>query len=111
MNQPHIVESKPKGKLMATAKPTTSTRRNKEPGVLSSVWHQTGNTVINTGGMVENFTGAGKDALRLTREAIKPSLIDAGVETLVAVAEGIQDLMAMGVPEADARTYLESMIK
>ncbi len=94
---------------MAVTEPIV--RRVKEPGVLSRTWDQAGATVINTAGVAENGTGFIKDTFVLGREAIKPSIVDAGVETLVAVAEGIQDLMKLGVNEEEARIYIGNLIK
>lgn len=96
---------------MATAKQKeilTTRRRNKEPGVLSSLWSQTGSTLINSGSTVENTVGIMKDSLVLGREMLKPSVIDAKVETLSAYAEGIADLLALGVDEEEAKKYLST---
>ena len=84
--------------------------KNKEPGVLAEVWHQSGHTVVNTAGVAEQGTGFLKDSMKLGREVIKPSLVDAGVETLVAMAEGIAELVKLGVPEDQAETYLRNLI-
>ncbi len=80
--------------------------RNKEPGVLSQIWEQTGKTTVNTGASLENTTGLFKDGLVLARESIKPSIIDGRVETLTAMAEGIKELDALGISAEEARTYL-----
>ena len=85
---------------------TERRRRSKEQGVLSKVWQQTGNTATNTLGFAENGTGILNDGLIVGREAIKPTLIDMRVETLNAMAQGIQDLMKMGIAEDEARAYL-----
>lgn len=81
-------------------------RREKTQGVLGKLWTQTGNTLGNTGGVAEHGTGIFQDGLVLAREAIKPSIVDNRVETLQAIAEGIRDLISMGVPEDEARAYI-----
>ncbi len=91
---------------MEEPKPTTSPRREKKQGVLSKIWNQTGNTVGNTGGIVEHTTGLGLDTLTLGRESMKPSIVDARVETLIAVADGIADLVARGVDQKEAQAYI-----
>ena len=86
---------------------TPRTRRaDKEPGVIKQVWEQSGRTTINSFGLAENSSGILNESLLIGREALKPTLIDARVETLNAVAEGIRDLVAMGISEDEARAYL-----
>ena len=98
-----------KGKIMAeeTTETTTVKRRTtKEAGVLSRVWNQAGNTAINTGSVAEYATSTISKGFQIADEALNPTLIDSRVETLNAVAEGIQDLMSMGVDQDEARAYL-----
>lgn len=84
----------------------TIEKRNKEPGVLGKLWNQTGATVGNAGGVLEQATGITLDTFTLGRKTIAPSIIDANVEIMQSVAQGVQDLMAMGVTEKEARTYI-----
>lgn len=81
-------------------------RRVKKEGVLGKLWNQTGNTLENSGGLIENATGITLDTLVLGRKTLAPSIIDANVEILQAMALGINDLKSMGVDEAEAREYI-----
>ena len=89
---------------------TKRPRRVKEAGIISQVWNQSGATIINTGSTIENTVGIIKDSIVLGREMLKPSNIDARVETLTALAEGIADLGALGINEVEAREYLTQNI-
>ena len=83
--------------------------RNKT-GILTSA----SNTIQSGFGMAEQGAGLGVDTLITTRKAmnvaqeyLKPSLMDAKVETMTTFAEGIKSLTDLGVDEAEARAYLE----
>ncbi len=76
--------------------------RNKQPGILTSV----GNTATSTFGTVENSVGILSDSLKVGREYLKPTFMEAKVETMATFAEGIKELMALGVKEEEAREYL-----
>ena len=75
--------------------------RNKT-GILGSA----GNTLISAFAIGENTTGLISDSLVVGREYLKPSLMEAKVETLTVMAEGVADLMKLGVKEEEARAYL-----
>lgn len=76
--------------------------RKKEKGIMSDV----GNTISNTFSVGSNLTGVLADSLEVTREFLKPTLIEAREETLVTTVEAITSLKDMGMDEATAREYL-----
>jgi hypothetical protein len=80
--------------------------RTKKEGILTSV----GNTATSTFGTVENSVGLISDSLRVGREYLKPTMMEAKVETMATFAEGIAELIGLGVPEADAKAYLQSAL-
>ena len=76
-------------------------RRNND-GILSSI----SNTTTGAFSTVENTVGIVSDSLRVGREYLKPTMMEAKVETLATMAEGLKELIAMGIEEAEARAYL-----
>lgn len=77
-------------------------RRNSKDGILSSI----SNTTTGAFSTVENTVGIVSDSLRVGREYLKPTMMEAKVETLATMAEGVKELMDLGVAEAEARQYL-----
>lgn len=78
-------------------------------GILTSA----SNTIQSGFGMAEQGAGLGVDTLITARKAmevateyLKPSMMDAKIETMTTFAEGMKSLMDLGVDEAEARAYL-----
>ncbi len=80
--------------------------RNKQDGILTSA----GNTISSSFGTVENSVGILNDSLRVGREYLKPTYMEAKVETMATFAEGIKELIGLGVDEAEAKAYLEGAL-
>ena len=71
------------------------------------------NTIQSGFGMAEQGAGLGvdtletaRDAMGVLREYLKPSLMDAKIETMTTFAEGLKSLTDLGVTEEEARAYL-----
>lgn len=77
-------------------------RQKNKRGIMSDV----GDTVSNTFGIASNLTGVVADSLEVTREFLKPTLIEAREETLVTTVDAINGLKDMGMEPEQARTYL-----
>jgi len=80
--------------------------RNKQDGILTSA----GNTISSSFGTVENSVGILNDSLCVGREYLKPTFMEAKVETMATFAEGIKELIGLGVDEAEAKAYLEGAL-
>ncbi|MCK5848501.1 MAG: hypothetical protein KAH01_04830 [Caldisericia bacterium] len=76
--------------------------REKKTGILTSI----SNTTTGTFSTVENSVGIIADSLIVGREYLKPTHMEAKVETLATFAEGLKELIALGIDEAEAKAYL-----
>jgi hypothetical protein len=80
--------------------------RSKKDGILTSA----SNTIVDGFGTVENSVGLVSDSLKVGREYLKPTFMEAKVETMATFAEGIKELVGLGISEEEARAYLATAL-
>jgi len=79
-----------------------------EPEVpVISVWSRVEETLDNACTTVSEATGLISDALRLSREMLKPTIIEARADTLFTLIDNVEECLAKGMDMHTAKRYLQ----
>lgn len=76
--------------------------KRKEPGMMTDISQTIGSSFRS----VNNSAGLVSDTFEFARESMKPILVEARIETVETVIQGVKTLVDLGMEANDAKEYL-----